>query len=67
MLPAPPYDLLAMVGANALVLFFALSWGPVMWILLTEMSPNRTRAMALAVGATSNCIFNFIVTFASEP
>lgn len=56
-----------MVGANALVLFFALSWGPVMWILLTEMSPNRTRAMALAVGATSNCIFNFIVTFASEP
>jgi SP family sugar:H+ symporter-like MFS transporter len=61
------YGPLALLGANAFVVFFALSWGPVMWILLAEMFPNRMRAMALAVGTTSNWIFNFIVTFAFEP
>nr|WP_245179449.1 sugar porter family MFS transporter [Streptomyces montanisoli] len=62
-----PYGPLALVGANAFVVFFALSWGPVMWVMLAEMFPNRMRAMALAIGTASNWIFNFIVTFAFEP
>ncbi|MDJ1134497.1 sugar porter family MFS transporter [Streptomyces iconiensis] len=62
-----PYGPLALIGANAFVVFFALSWGPIMWILLAEMFPNRMRAMALAIGTTSNWIFNFIVTFSFEP
>lgn len=62
-----PYGPLALVGANAFVVFFALSWGPIMWILLAEMFPNRMRAMALAIGTAANWIFNFIVTFAFEP
>lgn len=62
-----PYGSLALVGANAFVVFFALSWGPVMWVMLAEMFPNRMRAMALAIGTASNWIFNFIVTFAFEP
>ncbi|WP_329454895.1 sugar porter family MFS transporter [Streptomyces sp. NBC_01497] len=62
-----PYGPLALVGANAFVVFFALSWGPVMWVMLAEMFPNRMRAMALAIGTTSNWIFNFIVTFAFQP
>lgn len=62
-----PYGPLALVGANLFVVFFALSWGPVMWIMLAEMFPNRMRAMALAIGTTSNWIFNFIVTFSFEP
>lgn len=62
-----PYGPLALIGANAFVVFFALSWGPIMWIMLAEMFPNRMRAMALAIGTTSNWIFNFIVTFSFEP
>lgn len=62
-----PYGPLALLGANAFVVFFALSWGPVMWIMLAEMFPNRMRAMALAIGTTSNWIFNFLVTFSFEP
>jgi SP family sugar:H+ symporter-like MFS transporter len=62
-----PYGPLALVGANAFVVFFALSWGPILWIMLAEMFPNRMRAMALAIGTASNWIFNFIVTFAFEP
>ncbi|MEV0598654.1 sugar porter family MFS transporter [Streptomyces sp. NPDC050315] len=62
-----PYGALALIGANAFVVFFALSWGPVMWVMLAEMFPNRMRAMALAIGTASNWIFNFIVTFSFEP
>ncbi|OON78768.1 sugar porter family MFS transporter [Streptomyces tsukubensis] len=62
-----PYGPLALVGANAFVVFFALSWGPILWIMLAEMFPNRMRAMALAIGTASNWIFNFIVTFSFEP
>lgn len=62
-----PYGPLALIGANAFVVFFALSWGPIMWIMLAEMFPNRMRAMALAIGTASNWIFNFIVTFSFEP
>src|SRR5699024_810717 len=35
------YGPLALVGANAFVVFFALSWGPIMWLMLAEMFPNR--------------------------
>ncbi|MEU2720691.1 sugar porter family MFS transporter [Streptomyces smyrnaeus] len=62
-----PYGPMALVGANAFVVFFALSWGPIMWVMLAEMFPNRMRAMALAIGTTSNWLFNFLVTFSFEP
>ena len=62
-----PYGPVALVGANAFVVFFALSWGPIMWIMLAEMFPNRMRAMALAIGTAANWIFNFLVTFSFEP
>ena len=42
---------LALVGANLFVVFFGMSWGPVVWVLLGEMFNNRIRAIALAVAA----------------
>ncbi|WP_106252756.1 sugar porter family MFS transporter [Allonocardiopsis opalescens] len=57
-----PYGLIALIGANWFVVFFAATWGPVMWVMLGEMFPNRMRAMALAIGTASNWIFNFLVT-----
>lgn len=62
-----PYGLVALIGANWFVVFFAATWGPVMWVLLGEMFPNRMRAMALAIGTAANWIFNFIVTTAFPP
>ena len=41
--------LIALVAANAYVVFFNLSWGPVMWVMLGEMFPNQMRGSALAV------------------
>ncbi|MFG3103629.1 sugar porter family MFS transporter [Streptomyces sp. NPDC048182] len=62
-----PYGTIALLGANLFVVFFALSWGPILWIMLAEMFPNRMRAMALAIGTAANWIFNFLVTFSFEP
>jgi SP family sugar:H+ symporter-like MFS transporter len=52
----------AFVAANAFVFFFAFSWGPVVWVLLGEMFPNRLRASALAVAAAAQWLTNFAVT-----
>jgi sugar porter (SP) family MFS transporter len=60
-LPAP-WGMVALVAANAYVVFFGLSWGPMVWVLLGEMFPNRIRAVALAVAAAAQWVANFVIT-----
>ncbi|WP_405823286.1 sugar porter family MFS transporter [Streptomyces sp. NBC_00838] len=52
----------ALVAAHCFVLFFALSWGVVVWVLLGEMFPGRIRAAALGVAASAQWIANWAVT-----
>jgi sugar porter (SP) family MFS transporter len=52
----------AVVAANLYVVFFGVSWGPVVWVLLGEMFNNRIRAYALAVAAAAQWIANYIVS-----
>ncbi len=49
-------------GGNAYVVFFNLSWGPVMWVMLGEMFPNQIRGSALAVAGAAQWTSNFVVT-----
>ncbi|QII05624.1 sugar porter family MFS transporter [Rhodococcoides fascians A25f] len=65
-LPAP-WGAIALIGANLFVIFFASTWGPIMWVMLGEMFPNRMRAMALGIGTAANWIANFAVTLAFPP
>lgn len=53
---------LALVAANAYVVFFGLSWGPMVWVLLGEMFPNHIRAIAMAVAASAQWLANFAIT-----
>lgn len=53
---------LAVISANLYVVFFGMSWGPVVWVLLGEMFPNSIRAAALAVAAAAQWIANFLVS-----
>jgi SP family sugar:H+ symporter-like MFS transporter len=53
---------LALVAANAYVVFFNISWGPVMWVMLGEMFPNQIRGSALAVAGAAQWTSNFAVT-----
>ncbi|MEX5295455.1 sugar porter family MFS transporter [Kocuria sp. CPCC 205268] len=52
----------ALVAANLFVVFFGVSWGPMMWVLLGEMFPNRIRGAALAVAGFVQWIANWVVT-----
>ncbi|WP_369146759.1 sugar porter family MFS transporter [Streptomyces sp. R44] len=53
---------MALVAAHVFVLFFALSWGVVVWVFLGEMFPNRIRAAALGVAASAQWIANWAIT-----
>ena len=59
---APPFGTVALVAANGYVVFFGVSWGPVVWVLLGEMFSNRIRAAALAVAAAAQWGANFVVS-----
>lgn len=52
----------ALVAAHVFVLFFALSWGVVVWVFLGEMFPNKIRAAALGVAASAQWIANWAIT-----
>ncbi|MFI8994143.1 sugar porter family MFS transporter [Streptomyces sp. NPDC053542] len=52
----------ALIAAHFFVLFFALSWGVVVWVFLGEMFPNKIRAAALGVAASAQWIANWAIT-----
>ncbi|WEH39446.1 sugar porter family MFS transporter [Streptomyces sp. NBC_01218] len=52
----------ALIAAHVFVLFFALSWGVIVWVFLGEMFPNRIRAAALGVAASAQWIANWAIT-----
>jgi len=60
-------DDLALIAANTFVFFFGFSWGPVVWVLLGEMFPNRIRAIALSVAAAAQWLANFAVSTTFPP
>jgi MFS transporter, SP family, sugar:H+ symporter len=57
-----PWGTIALICANAFVVFFGASWGPLVWVLLGEMFPNRIRAAALGVAAAAQWIANWAIT-----
>ncbi|WP_100642181.1 sugar porter family MFS transporter [Alteromonas facilis] len=56
------YGTLALVAANAYVMLFNFSWGPVMWVLLGEMFPNQIRGSGLAIAGLAQWGSNFLIT-----
>ena len=54
--------IVALVAANGFIAFFAFSWGPVMWVMLGEMFPNKFRGAALSVCGVAQWLANFTIT-----
>ncbi|MCC9185113.1 sugar porter family MFS transporter [Mycolicibacterium mageritense] len=53
---------IALIAANVFVIAFGMSWGPVVWVLLGEMFPNRIRAAALSLAAAGQWVANWVIT-----
>ncbi len=58
----PDIGTVALLVANAYVVFFNASWGPVMWVALGEMFPNQVRGAGLAVSGFFQWVSNFAIT-----
>ena len=52
----------ALIAANLYVIFFNVSWGPVMWVMLGEMFPNQIRGSALAVAGFAQWFANYLIS-----
>ncbi len=57
-----PWSVIALISANVFVVGFGATWGPLTWVLLGEMFPNRIRAAALAVAAAAQWVANFAIS-----
>lgn len=54
---------LVLIGILSFVASFAMSLGPVMWVMLPEIFPNQVRGVAMAVTGTVNSAVSFGVQF----
>ncbi|MCV7299079.1 sugar porter family MFS transporter [Mycobacterium barrassiae] len=60
--PSATAGVIALIAANLFVVSFGMSWGPVVWVLLGEMFPNRIRGAALGLAAAAQWIANCAIT-----
>lgn len=52
----------ALVCMMIYVASFAVSWGPIVWVLLSEIFPNKIRGKAMAVAVAAQWIANYLVS-----
>ncbi|MEM9821848.1 MAG: sugar porter family MFS transporter [Bacteroidota bacterium] len=52
-----------LLGILGFVASFAISLGPVMWVLFSELFPNRIRALAISFVGFVNSLVSFVVQF----
>ncbi|KAJ5116765.1 hypothetical protein N7456_001113 [Penicillium angulare] len=57
----------AIVFVWIFVINFAYSWGPVAWIVTSEVFPLSMRAKGVSIGGSSNWLNNFAVGTATSP
>ena len=55
-------DRIAMFALMAYVGFFAISLGPITWVVISEIFPLRVRAQAIGIAAFVNWACNYIVS-----
>ncbi|GBQ11429.1 sugar porter family MFS transporter [Swaminathania salitolerans] len=54
--------LLALTGMIVFMLTFGFSWGPIAWILISEIFPNRFRAVGISLTVCFQWAANFLVS-----
>ncbi|GER70306.1 putative metabolite transport protein YwtG [Weizmannia acidilactici] len=44
------------------IAFFSLTWGPVVWVMLSEIFPLKIRGIGMGIGSVANWLANLIVS-----
>jgi len=53
---------LSLIGILVFIGSFALSMGPIVWVLLAEMFPNKIRSLAMSVAVAAQWAMNYVVS-----
>lgn len=57
------HGMIALVSMLVYTAGFAVSWGPVTWVLLSEIFPNQIRGKAMALAVAMQWIANYLVSW----
>lgn len=60
----PIFNVISIIFYSACFMF---SWGPICWVLISEIFPNTIRGAAVAIAVAFQWIFNFIVSSTFVP
>lgn len=54
--------IISLIGILIFIGSFAMSMGPIVWVLLSEIFPNRIRSMAMSIAVAGQWMANFFVS-----
>ncbi len=63
-------NLIGVVALVSMIVYtasFMMSWGPICWVLISEIFPNTIRGKAVAIAVAAQWIFNYIVSSTFPP
>lgn len=56
------FGIVSVIAVLGFVAAFAFSWGPVVWVLLSEIFPNAIRSKAMSIAVAMQWIMNYTVS-----
>ena len=54
--------IVSLIGVLVFIGSFAMSMGPVVWVVLSEMFPNKIRSIAMSIAVAAQWAANYVVT-----
>lgn len=54
--------ILPVVSVIVYAAFFMMSWGPICWVLISEIFPNTIRGKAVAIAVAFQWVFNYLIS-----
>ena len=54
--------IISLIGVLLFIASFAMSMGPVVWVILSEMFPNNMRSVAMSIAVAAQWAANYVVT-----
>ncbi|KII85074.1 hypothetical protein PLICRDRAFT_178829 [Plicaturopsis crispa FD-325 SS-3] len=59
---AVPASYVSIVAVYFYAIFYCVGWGPVPWVVASEVAPNHVRAAAMSVAIGVNWLFSFTIS-----
>ena len=54
--------IISLIGILIFIASFAMSMGPVVWVLLSEIFPNKIRSIAMSIAVAAQWFANYLVS-----